>query len=71
MVATALIKTDAEQQELLKQLFAADASGIHRLNYGLSASNFNNGKGKGFGDGGLLADLGAGTGLAQADLVLG
>ena len=43
MVATALIKTDAEQQELLKQLFAADASGIHRLNYGLSASNFNNG----------------------------
>ena len=43
MVATGLIKTDADQQELLKQLFAADASGIHQLNYGLSASDFNNG----------------------------
>ena len=30
-----------------------------------------NGKLRGFGDGGLLADLGPGTGLAQADLVLG
>ena len=43
MVATSLIKTKAEQQELLKQLFPADASGIHQLTYGLSASDFNNG----------------------------
>jgi hypothetical protein len=43
MVATSLIKTDAEQQELLKQLFAADAGGTHQLNYGLSAPGFNNG----------------------------
>ena len=43
MVATSLIKTDAEQQELLKQLFAADASGTHQVSYGLSASGFNNG----------------------------
>ena len=43
MVATSLIKTKAEQQELLKQLFPADARGIHQLTYGLSASDFNNG----------------------------
>ena len=30
-----------------------------------------NGKRKGFGDGGLVADLGTGTGPGQADLVLG
>ena len=43
MVATSLIKTDADQLALFKQLYAADASGIHQLNYGLSASDFNNG----------------------------
>lgn len=43
MVATSLIKTNAEQQDLLKQLFPADVRGIHQLTYGLSASTFNNG----------------------------
>jgi len=43
MVATSLIKTSAEQQDLLKQLFAVDALGIHQLTYGLSDTTFNNG----------------------------
>jgi hypothetical protein len=43
VISTSLIKDDPETQDLLRQLFPVDASGIHQLSYGLSASDYNNG----------------------------
>ena len=66
MVAAGLHRTDAEhlkRPDFLSSTGDEPSTGDLFLNA--------NGKRKGFGDGGLLADLGPGTGLAQADLVLG
>ncbi|MEB3263610.1 MAG: hypothetical protein VKJ66_04475 [Synechococcus sp.] len=43
MLPTSLIQSSPDQLELLRQLFAADGSGIHRLRYGLTAPGFDNG----------------------------
>ncbi len=43
MISTSLIKDDLETQDLLRQLFPADGSGVHQLHYGLSSNDFNNG----------------------------
>ncbi len=40
---TSLIQASPDQLELLRQLIAADGSGIHRLRYGLTAPGFDNG----------------------------